>query len=145
MNEEQSFQGGPKRSPWIIFAIIATAAMTLVVVFLIVENQAANQGVVEQEQKRRDRIAQLERGTSCRALSHAERALRREDTESLGTAILEARRRAEHALQTSGVLFGAPERHAMFLAEDFREQGMGERLRARLVAAMDACEKDAAS
>ena len=145
MHEEESVQGGPKRSPWIAFSIIATAAIAMVVAFFIADNQS----IQEQDQERRqERLARLQRGTSCSALFRAESALNSDNSEALARSLKEARRRAEHALDTSGILFGAPERHAMFLAEDLRRSSnprIESRLRDRLALAVDACDRIVAS
>jgi hypothetical protein len=119
--------------------------MAMVLVFFLVENQAIQE---QQQQERQERIGRLERGTACPALARAERAMNTDDSGSFATAIKAARRRAEHALDTSGVFFGAPERHAMFLAEELnrKESARTEaRIRERLAAAVEACDRDVTS
>ena len=148
VNEEQSVQGDPKRSPWIAFAIISSAVMAMVVAFFIAENQRTPEQDQEGQGQEQERLTRLQRGTSCLALSQAETALESDDGEAFALSIIEARQRAEHALDTSGVLFGAPERHAMFLAEDLRRREnarIDARMRDRLEAAVEACERAASS
>jgi hypothetical protein len=153
MSERQSIQGGRDRPPWIAFSIVAFVAIAIAVAFFVAQNRDTQERE-QREAREQARILELETGTACGALKQADQALASGNNGELKSAIQDAQRQALHALDTSGVIFGTPERLALFLYEDLKEEqrNIGEgskehrsavtqRLTGRVEAAIASCDE----
>jgi hypothetical protein len=85
------------------------------------------------------------RGSSCIPLARAQEALRGGKNRRLARFIRIAQRRAESALETSGVRFGRPERLALYMGAERLRPPFGtaaeQRMKERLAAAGRQCRR----
>jgi len=157
MSNQQSIQGGRNRPPWIALSVVALVAIAIVVAFYVAQERDIQEREAR-EARREARILELETGTACGALKQAEQALDSGNNGELRSAIQDAQREALRALDTSGVVFGEPERLALFLFEDLKEErriegevnkefrdAVRDRLTGRIATAVASCDGTADS